>query len=197
MSLWFLICVIGTIAVVPIHFLSVEHIKLDRRYGEKQGKKVGAILGMISGWGYFIFLIGMWVTPQERFLIDSNTLMVFPILNIDIGLINLLIAVPIIIIGAYLGIVGVKGTGIEVSETHRAEFIATDGIYSKTRHPQYLGAVLSHIGMSFFFAAFYALLATTLVIVATYLTARKEEQELIREFGEEYREYKSRVRMFI
>ena len=40
MSLWFLICVIGTIAVVPIHFLSVEHIKLDRRYGEKQGKKV-------------------------------------------------------------------------------------------------------------------------------------------------------------
>jgi len=197
MSLWFFICVIGTIAVVPIHFLSVEHIKLDERYGEKQGKRIGAILGMISGWGYFIFLIGMWVTPQERFLIGSNPLMVFPILNIDIGLINLLISIPIIIIGAYLGIVGVKGTGIEVSETHRAEFIVTDGIYSKTRHPQYLGAVMAHIGMSFFLAAFYALLATALVIVVTYLTARKEEQELIREFGEEYREYKKRVRMFI
>ena len=197
MSLWFFICVIGIIAVVPIHFLSVEHIKLDKRYGEKQGKRIGAILGMISGWGYFIFLIGMWVTPQERFLIGSDTLMALPILNIDIGLFNLLISIPIIIIGAYLGIVGVKGTGIEVSETHRAEVIVTDGIYSKTRHPQYLGAVLSHIGMSFFFAAFYALLAAVLVIIATYLTARKEEQELIREFGEEYEEYRSRVRMFI
>jgi hypothetical protein len=41
MHFWFFICILATIAVVPAHFLSVEHIKLQDRYGEKKGKKIG------------------------------------------------------------------------------------------------------------------------------------------------------------
>jgi protein-S-isoprenylcysteine O-methyltransferase Ste14 len=139
----------------------------------------------------------MWISPQEVFIIGPDILLIVPILGIEIGFTNLLISVPFVIVGAYFGIAGVKATGVKVSETHRAEFIVTDGVYKRTRHPQYLGAVLSHIGMSILLSAAYSLLATFVVIIATYLTARKEEVELVREFGSEYEEYKSRVRMFI
>jgi protein-S-isoprenylcysteine O-methyltransferase Ste14 len=108
-----------------------------------------------------------------------------------------MIAIIFLTPGAYLGIVGVKATGVKVSETHRPESVVVDGIYNKIRHPQYMGAVLSHIGMSFLISGLYSLIATPVIITASYLTSRKEEQELINEFGDEYETYQSRVPMFI
>jgi protein-S-isoprenylcysteine O-methyltransferase Ste14 len=51
--------------------------------------------------------------------------------------------------------------------------------------------------MTFIFSAWYSLLSTPLVIVLIYLISRKEEEELIREFGREYEDYKKRVPMLI
>jgi len=31
------------------YFLSLEHLKLEEKYGKQKGKKIGAILGVISG----------------------------------------------------------------------------------------------------------------------------------------------------
>lgn len=55
MHIWFLICILGVIAVVPIHFLSVEHLKLEEKYGKEKGAGIGEILGIISGWSFFLF----------------------------------------------------------------------------------------------------------------------------------------------
>jgi protein-S-isoprenylcysteine O-methyltransferase Ste14 len=93
--------------------------------------------------------------------------------------------------------VGVMGTTLKVSETHRATEIITEGIYSQLRHPQYLGAILAHIGFSILFSGFYALLATPIIIVYNYLIAWKEEKELLKEFGTEYADYMENVPMFI
>ena len=41
MYIWFFICVLGVIAVLPLYFMSVEHIKLQERYGKKKGTKIG------------------------------------------------------------------------------------------------------------------------------------------------------------
>ncbi len=197
MSIWVIICATGIILLIPIHFRSVEHIKLNERYGEEKGKRIGEILGIISGWGYFMFLIGLWISPQVIFVIFPEYMIIIPIVNFHIGVVNAVISICFLIPGAYLGIVGVKATGVKVSETHRAEFLVTEGIYTKIRHPQYLGAFLSHIGMSFLFSAGYSMVATLLVLLSTYLTSKKEEVELINEFGEAYKIYQSRVPMFI
>ena len=95
MYFWFFICVLGAIAVVPAHFLSVEHTKLQGRYGEKKGKKIGEILGLISGWVFFLFWIGIWISPQPRFNIPffQNLLVFIPFLNFSISIFNLLISV--------------------------------------------------------------------------------------------------------
>lgn len=96
-----------------------------------------------------------------------------------------------------MGIFGVKETSLKVSETHRTDKIIKTGLYSKIRHPQYLGAIFAHIGFSILFAGTYSLILSILVIFYNYITAWKEEKELVKEFGEEYKTYKERVPMFI
>jgi protein-S-isoprenylcysteine O-methyltransferase Ste14 len=84
-----------------------------------------------------------------------------------------------------------------VAETHRAETIVTTGTYSVVRHPQYFGGLLAHVGISFLLSSWYSLLVTPLMVVVVYLISRKEEEELIGEFGKEYEDYRKRVPMII
>jgi protein-S-isoprenylcysteine O-methyltransferase Ste14 len=84
-----------------------------------------------------------------------------------------------------------------VAETHRAERVVTTGVYSVVRHPQYLGGLLAHLGISVLLSAWYSLLFTPLVVLLNYLIAWKEEVELVREFGMEYEEYRMTVPMLI
>ena len=48
MCFLFFISVIGFIAMVPVHFLSVEHHKLQQKYGEKKGTRIGDIYGLLD-----------------------------------------------------------------------------------------------------------------------------------------------------
>ena len=199
MHYWFFISVLGTIVVVPIHFLSVEHTKLQDRFGKKKGKKIGEILGLISGWGFFIFWVGIWISPQPRFNISliQNLSALISFADFSISLPNLLISLPFIMLGAYLGIFGVKQTTLRVAEIHRTEKVVTYGLYSKVRHPQYLGGLLAHLGASVLLSSLFSLLITPLMILLIYLVSKKEEKELIKEFGESYETYKNNVPMFI
>ena len=199
MNFWFFICVLGAVAVVPIHFLSVEHLKLQVRYGKKQGAKIGEVLGLISGWFFFLFWIGIWVSPQPRFAVPlfQNLTVLIPIFGFSIPLLNLTISIPNIILGAWFGIKGVKQTTLKVAETHRTEKIVTSGAYSVVRHPQYLGGLLAHVGVTFLLSAWYSLIATLLMVVLVFLLSRKEEEELIREFDKEYKDYQKKVPMLI
>lgn len=198
MSIWFLISLGGMVLDLPLLFLSVEHIKLENKYGKEKGLKIGKIIGMISGWSYFLFWFGIWISSQPRFTIPflNLTLFVIPLLDISIPLFHLILFIPFIILGIWFGIVGVKGTTLKVSETHKAEKVITSGIYSTIRHPQYFGGVLSHIGITFLLSSFYSLISTPLIIFINIVLCWKEERELIKEFGEDYTEYKKNVPMF-
>jgi len=195
--IWFFICLVGMFLMIPLHFLSVEHLKFQKKYGTEKGEKITSILGMASGWGFFIFLFGIWISPQPRFTIPllQNITILIPILKFPIPLLHLLISIPFIIFGAVFGILGVKATTLKVSETHKAEKIVTTGIYSRIRHPQYFGAILAHIGISILLSSLYSLIATPLIILYNYITSWKEESELIKEFGQEYEVYKKGVPM--
>ncbi len=195
MYIWFFICTSIVIAMIPLHFLSVEHLKIQERYGKEKGIKIGKIYGVISGWGFFFFWMGIWVSPQPRFnipLLQSLSVLV-PFVNFSIPLFHLIISMPVLVLGAWIAINGVKEVTVKVAETHRAEKIVTTGIYSIVKHPQYLGALLAHVSISILLSAWYSLLFTPLMVVLIYLIAWKEEKELTREFGKEYEDYKKRV----
>ena len=61
------------------------------------------------------------------------------------------------------------------------------------RHPQYFGGILAHIGISFLLSSFFSLLVLPIIIILNFLICWKEEKELIKEFGNEYEEYKKKV----
>jgi len=185
--------------MVPFHFLSVEHLKLQEKFGKEKGIKIGDILGMVSGWGFFIFWFGVWLSPQCRFTIPILEFLIIniPLINLSIPLPHLIISLPFIIIGAWFGIASVRKTTLKVAETHRAVKIVKDGLYSRIRHPQYFGGILAHIGISFLLSSFFSLVASPIIIILNFLISWKEEKELLNEFGNEYEEYKKKVPMFI
>jgi protein-S-isoprenylcysteine O-methyltransferase Ste14 len=70
------------------------------------------------------------------------------------------------------------------------EELVTTGIYSKIRHPMYVGLVLLHIGFPFIFKSVVAWLST--VVWAGFIAAwtHFEEKNLERRFGQRYTDYK-------
>jgi protein-S-isoprenylcysteine O-methyltransferase Ste14 len=199
MYIWFFISLFGFVAIIPLYFLSLEHLKLKEKFGKERGKNIGEIYGVISGWGFFLFSFGIWFSPQTRFAIPifQNLSVLLSVVNLTIPLLHLIVFVPFFIVGAWFGIRGVTETTLKVAETHRPVRIVTTGVYSIVRHPQYLGGLLAHIGLSFLLSALYSLLSTPLIATLVYLISRKEEDELTKEFGKEYADYKMKVPMFI
>lgn len=197
--MWFFVSLLGFVGILLPYFLSLEHLKLDEKYGKQKGKKLGEIFGVISGWGFFLFWFGIWLSPQERFVIPffQNFSIQIPLLNLTIYLANLLIFIPFFVVGAWFGVAGVIGTSLKVAETHRAETVVSTGVYSIVRHPQYLGGILAHIGFSFLLSGLYSLVVAPLAIAIIYIISWKEENELTKEFGQKYVEYRSKVPMLI
>lgn len=183
MYVWFWICVVLIFIAIPLHFISVEHTKLQKKYGKEKGIRIGKIYGTVSGTMQFLILIGLWVSPQPHFTIPL--------------FLTWIISVPLILIGSWIAIEGVRTLSLKAAETHYAEKLVTTGIYSKVRHPMHFGWILAHMGMCFIFSALYALLFTPFLLILLYMISKKEEQELVKEFGKEYKNYQKKVPMLI
>ena len=195
---WFILSIVGMCFMVPLHFLSVEHLRFQKKYGMDKGKKITGILGLTSGWGFFIFWFGVWISPQPRLIIPfmQDLRIIIPFINFSIPIFHLIISIPFILIGAWFGIGSVRETSLKVAETHRTEKIVSTKIYSLIRHPQYFGGMLAHIGITFLLSSLFSLIFTPLVILLNFLVSWKEEKELVKEFGKEYADYKEKVPMF-
>ncbi len=51
------------------------------------------------------------------------------------------------------------------------------------------------MGFSILLSASYSLLLTPMIIALIHLISRKEEKEILREFGKEYEDYRDKVPM--
>ncbi|MCW3977078.1 MAG: isoprenylcysteine carboxylmethyltransferase family protein [Candidatus Bathyarchaeota archaeon] len=195
---WFLICVACMFIAVVLHFKSVEHRKFQKKYGVERGIMLGKIFGTVSGTMEFAFLIGLWVSPQPKFVVPIFPSSAISVVGLSISLINLVVSLSLLVPGAWIAIWAVSATGLEVAETHCTPTnLTTSGPYSIVRHPQYLGWILAHIGVSILFSVAYSMLFTPVLVALVYLISRKEEQELLKELGREYEDYKKRVPMLI
>lgn len=76
--------------------------------------------------------------------------------------------------------------------------LITEGIYLRTRNPMYLGMFLMLAGMGIAFRNTFSLLTPFLFfLVSHFLYIPKEEKLLAKTFGEQYLEYKKKVRKWI
>lgn len=81
-------------------------------------------------------------------------------------------------------------------ETGKGKVVKT-GVYKYIRHPQYTGFMLLTIGMIFEWATLTMILMWPVVAFMYYKLARREERDMINEFGEEYVMYMKKTKMFI
>jgi len=75
--------------------------------------------------------------------------------------------------------------------------LVTIGIYRYIRHPIYSAGLVGAWGV---YLKQHTWLGLTLAVVATiafYITAKMEEVENVRFFGEEYQDYMKRTKMFV
>lgn len=112
--------------------------------------------------------------------------------------------IPIRIIGAFVGIIGVIVFIISVltmqdswragvSKAEKTELV-TGGIYQISRNPAFLGFDLVYIGMVMMFFNWELLVTSVFAVVMLHLQIVNVEEDFLMEvFGEEYLEYKEKV----
>ena len=112
--------------------------------------------------------------------------------------------IPIRIIGAFVGIIGVIVFIISVltmqdswragvSKAEKTELV-TGGIYQISRNPAFLGFDLVYIGMVMMFFNWELLVTSVFAVVMLHLQIVNVEEDFLMEvFGEEYLEYQKKV----
>lgn len=104
---------------------------------------------------------------------------------------------PGIFIGAYVTLMGLCLVFAGWIQIHKTKKLVTTGIYKYIRHPQYTGLFLVITGWILHWLNLLMLLMYPILLVIYYRLAKKEEKELIDEFGEKYKKYKENTKMFI
>lgn len=86
-------------------------------------------------------------------------------------------------------------------ELHRARQenrLVTDRLYGLVRHPQYTGLFVALFGEGIVhWPTIFSIALFPIIILVYYWLARSEERKVEEEFGDEYREYRKHVPMFI
>jgi protein-S-isoprenylcysteine O-methyltransferase Ste14 len=80
---------------------------------------------------------------------------------------------------------------------YNAEGLAEEGIYSYSRHPQYLGIILISVGWFLGWPTPLTGLLLPVVVYEYYRLAAEEEDEALEEFGEDYEDYMKETPRFL
>jgi protein-S-isoprenylcysteine O-methyltransferase Ste14 len=75
--------------------------------------------------------------------------------------------------------------------------LVTKGLYHYIRHPMYASLLFLGWGMFFKDINLVSIIIIAIVSVAVFLTCKVEEQEMIKKFGEEYKDYLHKTKMWI
>lgn len=75
--------------------------------------------------------------------------------------------------------------------------LVTDGPYAYVRHPQYSGLFIVMIGMLIQWPTIITALMFPVLIFVYYRLSKREESEMIKMFGDEYKRYMEKTPMFV
>ncbi|HEX4852058.1 MAG TPA: isoprenylcysteine carboxylmethyltransferase family protein [Puia sp.] len=136
---------------------------------------------------FIVSLLIQKIFPLDRSFfystIAANLGIVFIICSIAFG------------IPAFIQFVRTKNSVIPIRP---ASSLQTKGIYSITRNPMYMGLLLLYSGVAITKGNWWSLmLIPLLIVIVQFLIIKREEAYLEREFGDDYSDYKKRVRRWI
>lgn len=77
------------------------------------------------------------------------------------------------------------------------DMLVENGPYRYVRHPQYLGLFSIALSLLIMWPTFLTMVMFPVLVNMYYRLAKKEEKEMIKRFGDTYREYRDRTGMFL
>jgi len=109
-----------------------------------------------------------------------------------------LVVAALLLAAAAIGLFRRHDTTVHPLNPEKASTLVTDGVYRVTRNPMYLGlALLLAAWMVWLACAANLLLLGAFVVAMTELQIKPEERALNALFGDDYREYRRRVRRWL
>ncbi len=103
-----------------------------------------------------------------------------------------LIGLVLMFFGIYLNILARKELGrywSPLSSSDNSEKLIKSGIYARVRHPIYLSNLIFFLGVTLIAGSWYSWILFILFLGGLRKRVKKEEEELYKKFGEEYRIY--------
>jgi len=105
------------------------------------------------------------------------------------------------IVGILIGIAGVRdlrAAATNISTDLPTTTLVVYGVYGWSRNPLYLAMALAYIGLAIAAGSAWAIVLLVPLLVLMHIgVISREERYLEREFGDAYRQYKSRVRRWL
>jgi len=109
-------------------------------------------------------------------------------------MIAMLIGYAFVFLGIGIFFQGWRQVHLARQQTH----LVTDGLYRFVRHPQYTGLFIALFGEGIVhWPTLFSVGLFPIIVFAYVRLAKKEEQQVLKEFEEEYKAYQKRVPMFI
>ena len=136
------------------------------------------------------------------FVTDHLVPLAFPISRIGLAhWVSAIVAGALIFIGIAVFVAGIRNfasAATPVQGTKPTQALVTTGIHGWSRNPIYLGMFLIYVGIGLAVRSPWVLiLMLPLTITMRYGVVAREEDYLERRFGDDYRDYKTRVRRWL
>ncbi len=75
--------------------------------------------------------------------------------------------------------------------------VATKGLYTVIRHPQYVALAVAGVGLAIMWPRFLTLMLFSVMLFLYYVLAKDEERRMLARYGDSYRAYVDRTGMFL
>lgn len=99
-------------------------------------------------------------------------------------------------VGVWMTLIGMLLVLFGWIKIHKSHGLVTSGIYKYIRHPQYTGIILLITGWMFRWLNPTILIMYPILLILYYKLARNEERQMLKDYGEEYLQYKDTTPMF-
>jgi protein-S-isoprenylcysteine O-methyltransferase Ste14 len=141
-----------------------------------------------------IFLGFLALTAVLEALVPSPMTTLFPHARYIAGAV-------LFIVGLLIGIAGVRNlraAATNISTDLPTTALVVDGVYAWSPNPLYLAMALAYIALAIVGGSAWAIVLLVPLLVLMHIgVISREERYLEREFGDAYRQYKSRVRRWL
>ena len=198
-GLWSLVVINSLVFIIFAFSFSKPQTARDWRSFSAFSAFIVALFVEMYGFPLTIYLISGWVLKRypnlDLFSHDAghlwNTLLGWKV-NPHLDPLHLLS--NILILGGFILLSASWNVLYKAQRTHT---LATTGPYAYVRHPQYGGFILIMLGFLFQWPTLITLVMFPILVTMYVKLAHREEEEVLKEFGEEYRRYVDSTPAFI